>query len=251
LKRLGRIHSSGRAIEAVRAAQAVGFDSVSFDLMCWLPGQSMASWMRTVEQAVALDPQHLSMYLLELYPNAPLKEDMARAGWSQAPDDDAADMYLAALERFDTAGLEQYEISNVARPGFLSRHNVKYWQGGDWHGFGCGAHSTVDGVRWKNLASTTEYVERMAAGDPRSVRVDERRLAASERIEEALFTGMRLTAGIDGRAFVLRYGLDPWERYGAALTPFVGDRLMWHKEDRFGLTRHGMLLANEILASFV
>jgi oxygen-independent coproporphyrinogen-3 oxidase len=251
LKRLGRIHSSVRAIEAVKAAQAVGFDSVSFDLMLWLPGQSMASWMRTVEQAVALAPEHLSMYLLELYPNAPLKEDMARAGWSQAPDDDAADMYLAALERLDRAGFEQYEISNVARPGFLSRHNVKYWQGGDWHGFGCGAHSTVDGVRWKNVASTTDYVERLGTGDSDSVRIDPRRLSDQERIEEALFTGLRLSEGVDGRAFNRRYGVDPWERYGEALGPFVGDRLMWHKGDRFGLTRQGMLVANEILASFV
>jgi oxygen-independent coproporphyrinogen-3 oxidase len=251
LKRLGRIHSSARAIEAVRAAQAVGFDSVSFDLMCWLPGQSMASWMRTVEQSVALAPEHLSMYLLELYPNAPLKEDMARAGWSQAPDDDAADMYLAALERLDRAGFEQYEISNVARPGFLSRHNVKYWQGGDWHGFGCGAHSTVDGVRWKNVASTTDYVERLSSGDSASVRIDARRLSDQERIEEALFTGLRLSEGVDRRGFILRYGIDPWEKYGEALGPFVGDRLVWHKGDRFGLTRQGMLVANEILASFV
>jgi oxygen-independent coproporphyrinogen-3 oxidase len=251
LKRLGRIHSSARAIEAVRAAQAVGFDSVSFDLMLWLPGQSMASWMRTVEQAAALAPEHLSMYLLELYPNAPLKEDMARAGWSQAPDDDAADMYLAALERLDRAGFEQYEISNVARPGFLSRHNVKYWQGGDWHGFGCGAHSTKDGVRWKNVASTTDYVERLSAGDSTSVRIDARRLSDQERIEEALFTGLRLSEGIERPAFIRRYGIDPWEKYGDALGPFVGDRLMWHKGDRFGLTRQGMLVANEILASFV
>jgi oxygen-independent coproporphyrinogen-3 oxidase len=251
LKRLGRIHSSARAVEAVRAAQAVGFDSVSFDLMCWLPGQSMASWMRTVEQSVVLAPEHLSMYLLELYPNAPLKEDMARAGWSQAPDDDAADMYLAALERLDRAGFEQYEISNVARPGFLSRHNVKYWQGGDWHGFGCGAHSTVDGVRWRNVASTTDYVERLAAGDSASVRIEARRLSDQERIEEALFTGLRLSEGVDRRAFILRHGLDPWEKYGEALGPFVGDRLVWRKGDKFGLTRQGMLVANEILANFV
>ena len=76
-------------------------------------------------------------------------------------------MYLAALERLDAAGFEQYEISNVARPGFLSRHNVKYWQGGSWRGFGCGAHSTVDGERWKNVASTSEYVDRVTPAVPR------------------------------------------------------------------------------------
>src|SRR5437660_1324943 len=79
---------------------------------------------------IALAPEHLSLYLLEVYPNAPLKDDMARARWSQAPDDDAAAMYLAAMDRLDAAGYEQYEISNVARPGCRSRHNIKYWQDG-------------------------------------------------------------------------------------------------------------------------
>ena len=89
-------------------------------------------------------PEHLSLYLLEVYPNAPLKDEMARARWSQAPDDDAAVMYLTAMERLDAAGYEQYEISNVARPGRRSRHNLKYWTDGEWLGFGCGAHSTCE-----------------------------------------------------------------------------------------------------------
>jgi oxygen-independent coproporphyrinogen-3 oxidase len=258
LKRLGRIHSAARAVEAVRAAEATGFDSVSFDLMFWLPGQLMATWLRTVDTAIDLAPQHLSLYLLELYPNAPLKESMAReagvglpgrAAWSQATDDEAADMYLSALERLDTAGLGQYEISNVARPGHLSRHNVKYWQGGSWRGYGCGAHSTVDGVRWRNLASTTEYIDRVTAG--LTPAVDRVELSAQARLEEGLFTGLRLTAGIDRLAFERRFGMDPWTPYADSLEPCVEEGLMWRDGDRFGLTRRGMLLANEILSVFV
>jgi oxygen-independent coproporphyrinogen-3 oxidase len=264
LKRLGRIHSASRAVDAVRAAQATGFDSVSFDLMFWLPGQSMATWLATVGRAIELAPQHLSLYLLELYPNAPLKESMARAtslagsgpsntsealGWSQATDDEAADMYLAALDQLDAAGLEQYEISNVARPGHFSRHNVKYWQGGSWRGFGCGAHSTEDGRRWKNVMSTVEYVDRVNAGRP--VATDLIDLPERGQFEEALFTGLRLTAGIDRRAFEQRFGVDPWPAYAEALGPCVDDGLMWKDDRRFGLTRRGMLVANEILAVFV
>ena len=100
--------------------------------------------------------------MLEVYPNAPLKDEMARARWSQAPDEDAAAMYVEAMERLEAAGLEQYEISNVARPGRRSRHNLKYWTDGEWLGFGCGAHSTRGGVRWKNISSTEEYVDRSA-----------------------------------------------------------------------------------------
>ncbi len=139
LKRLGRVHSAARAKEAITAAQGLGFASVSFDLMLWLPAQTRLTWRRTVDQALALAPDHLSLYLLELYPNAPLKEEMARAGWSQTPEDDAADMYLEALDLLERAGLAQYEISNVARPGHRSRHNVKYWQAGQGFGVGCGA----------------------------------------------------------------------------------------------------------------
>ena len=258
LKRLGRIHSAARAIEAVRAAQAAGFASVSFDLMFWLPGQSMTTWLRTVDIATDLAPQHLSLYLLELYPNAPIKESIARAaaagtgsapGWAQASDDEAADMYLAALDRLDRAGFRQYEISNVARPGFLSRHNVKYWQGESWRGYGCGAHSTMDGIRWKNVASTTEYVGNLGAGlSPARDRVE---LTPQARLEEALFTGLRLSEGIDSGTFERRFGVEPWVRYGAELHPYVDEGLMWRRGSRFGLTRRGMLVANEILSVFV
>jgi oxygen-independent coproporphyrinogen-3 oxidase len=258
LKRLGRIHSAARAVDAVRAAEATGFDSVSFDLMFWLPGQSMTTWIRTVDRAIALAPQHLSLYLLELYPNAPLKETMARAAgsglpgapaWGQATDDEAADMYLSALERLDAAGLGQYEISNVARPGHVSRHNVKYWQGGSWRGYGCGAHSTVDGVRWRNLASTTEYIDRVTSD--LTPAVDRVELSPRARLEEGLFTGLRLTAGIDRVEFEGRFGLDPWPPYANSLEPCVEEGLMWRDGARFGLTRRGMLLANEILSVFV
>jgi oxygen-independent coproporphyrinogen-3 oxidase len=258
LQRLGRIHSAARAREAIRAAQASGFHSTSLDLMFWLPGQTSASWRRTVNEAIALEPRHLSLYLLELYPNAPLKETMTREqargavpqnSWEQTADDEAAEMYLDALERLDAARFVQYEISNVAQPGFHSRHNVKYWQGGDWRGFGCGAHSTVDGVRWKNVGSTQDYVDRILVGAP--VAVDPRHLSAGERLEEALFTGLRLSEGIDVGNFEARFGVEPWSRYGADLTPFLQEGHLWRTEARFGLTRRGMLVANEILATFV
>ena len=249
LQRLGRVHSAERARQAVRDARTAGFTNVSFDLMLWLPGQTFAGWLRTVDESIALAPDHLSLYLLELYPNAPLKEAMAREPWSQAPDDEAADMYLAGLDRLDHAGFEQYEISNVARPGFSSRHNVKYWQSGDWWGFGCGAHSTVDGLRWQNVAGTREYIDRVTNG--RESAVDRRQLSPVERTEEALFTGLRLTSGIDCTEFHARFGIDPWHRYGNELKPYVDAGLLWKQDGRLGLSRPGMLVANEILATFV
>ena len=249
LKRLGRIHSAERARAAVRDARAAGFDNVSLDLMMWLPGQSVDTWMANVEGLIAAEPDHASLYLLELYPNAPLKEDMARAGWSQAPDDDAAEMYLRAMERLESAGLRQYEISNVARPGRESRHNVKYWQDGEWLAFGCGAHGTVAGVRWKNVSGTEDYIARVTyGGDPVSER---RRLSANERVEDALFTGLRLVDGIDLDGFRSRYGVNVWEKYGPSLQPYVDAGWLVRDGSRLWLTRAGMLMANEVLAVFV
>ncbi len=128
----------------------------------------MTQWLESVDEAASRSrPEHLSLYLLEVYPNAPLRDEMARAQWSQAPDEDAATMYVTAMERLEAAGYEQYEISNVARPGRRSRHNLKYWTDGEWLGFGCGAHSTRDGVRWKNVSATEEYVDRVVRGERR------------------------------------------------------------------------------------
>lgn len=249
LRRLGRIHSAGRARAAVGEARGAGFDNISLDLMMWLPQQSPADWRGNVDALIDVGPEHASLYLLELYPNAPLKEDMARGGWSLAPDDDAAEMYLWSLSRLDDAGYDQYEISNVARAGRIARHNVKYWEDGEWLGFGCGAHSTRGGVRWKNIASTEEYVGRIAAAQP--VATEQRALTRQARMEEALFTGIRLTAGLDIDAVSARYGTDVWARYGADLQPFVDAGLLVRGGSLLRLTREGMLVANEIMAVFV
>ena len=154
-------------------------------------GADVANWLANVEALIDAGPDHASLYLLELYPNAPLKEDMARAGWSLAPDEDAADMYLRAMERLEAAGFVQYEISNVARAGRESRHNVKYWTDGEWLGFGCGAHSHPRAASGGRMCSATEdYIARVTGGrDPGAER---RMLTADERLEEALFTGLRL-----------------------------------------------------------
>jgi oxygen-independent coproporphyrinogen III oxidase len=249
LRRLGRIHTAERAIRAVEEARAAGIDNISLDLMMWLPQQSRADWQESVEALIEVDPEHASLYLLELYPNAPLREDMARAGWSLAPDEDAAEMYLWSLRRLDEAGYHQYEISNVARAGRESRHNLKYWTDGSWLGFGCGAHSTRDGVRWKNVASTEDYIIRIGAGT--SPVTDTRRMTRDEQLEEALFTGLRLADGIDIVDAGDRYGTNVWERFGAELQPFVSEGLLHRDQRRLRLSREGMLVANEIMAVFV
>ena len=249
LQRLSRLHSAARAREAYAMAREVGFDNISLDLMMWLPQQSVAQWFSSVDALIALGPDHASLYILEVYPNAPLRDMMARAQWSLAPDDDAAEMYLGAMSRLDDAGYQQYEISNVAKPGFESRHNLKYWTDGEWLGFGCGAHSTRKGVREKNIASTEDYVAAVNAGLP--LATERRVLGRHEQFEEAVFMGLRLTRGIDLGGVRSRYGVDVWGRYREELSPFVDQQLVIYDGGALRLTRDGMLVANEVMSIFI
>jgi oxygen-independent coproporphyrinogen-3 oxidase len=131
----------------------------------------------------------------------------------------------------------------------MSRHNLKYWQDGEWLGFGCGAHSTRAGSRWKNVSSTEDYIRRVDAG---TSLVSERRvLTSKEHLEETLFTGLRLTSGLDLDVVEARYGTDIWGRFGSSLQPFIDEGLLRREGSRLRLSRDGMLVANEILAVFV
>ena len=230
-------------------ARREGFDNISLDLMMWLPQQTVGDWLSSVDHLIELGPDHASMYLLELYPNAPLRDEMARSRWSLAPDDDAAEMYLSGLARMDQAGYEQYEISNVARPGRRSRHNMKYWADEEWLGFGCGAHSTRDGRRWKNVSSTEDYISATTAGQ--STATDVRVLLPQEQLEDALFTGLRLSDGLDLAVVNERYGVDVWAHYGGELQPFVNQGVLSYDGRSLRLSRAGMLLAHEIMAVFI
>jgi oxygen-independent coproporphyrinogen-3 oxidase len=250
LARLGRLHTAERPAEAVALARAAGFENVSLDLMLWLPGQTLAHARQSVDRLVDIGPEHASLYLLEIYPNAPLREDMARAGWSVAPDDDAADMYLEAMATLDAAGYRQYEISNVCRPGRESRHNLIYWRDGDWLAFGSGAHGADGDLRWRNVAGTGDYIARVREGA--SVVAERTPRDRRTRAEEALFMSLRLAEGVDLVRMRERYGVDVWARYGAALEPFERAGHLVHEPGRrIRLTRQGMLVANEAMSVFI
>ena len=249
LARLDRQHSAARARQALADVRSAGIGNVSLDLMLWLPQQRLEDWQATIDSLIDLSPDHASLYLLELYPNAPLKETMARERWSLAPDDDAAEMYLWALERLDEAGYAQYEIANVARGGKVAHHNLKYWQDGSWLGFGCGAHSTRGAWRWANVAGTRDYVTRVTAGAGASD--NRRQRSTQERLEDALFTGLRLTDGLDLDVIGNRYGTPAWDRYGEALKLHESAGRLKIDGHRARLTRTGMLVANDVMTVFI
>jgi oxygen-independent coproporphyrinogen III oxidase len=249
LARLGRLHDAARARAAFHDARSAGFDNLSLDLMLGLPGQTPAGLRESVDALIALGPEHASIYLLELHAGTRLADAVARGDAPPVCDDDAADMYLETMARLESAGYEQYEISNVARPGHRSRHNVKYWTDGEWLGFGCAAHSTLGHERWNNVVSEREYVGRIERGDsPVSVR---RPLSPREHLEEALFMELRLTDGIGLDRIRRAYGVDVWRRWGARLAVFEEAGLLVRDEHHLRLTRRGMLLAGNVMTTFL
>lgn len=250
LAKLGRSHTAAGTLNTFTDLRRAGFTNISFDLIAGLPGQTLDGWQRNIKQALDLNPEHLSFYLLEVHSGTPLAEHIRR-GLQPVPDDDLAGvMYQWMLEQASAAGYEHYEISNLCRPGLHSRHNVKYWTAAPYYGFGCSAHS-YDGRtrRWSNHRDVLKYVEMIENGA--SPVVDEQELSETDVRAEALFLGMRLMRGVDVRRYRESFGVDLREEHGVDLDRFRNAGLLEFDGDLIRLTRTGALLSNEVFAAFV
>ena len=250
LAKLGRSHTAVDALKTFADLRRAGFTNISFDLIAGLPGQTLEGWQRNVRQALDLHPEHLSFYLLEVHSGTPLAEHIRR-GLQPVPDDDLAGvMYEWMLDEASAAGYEHYEISNLSRPGFHSRHNVKYWTAAPYFGFGCSAHA-YDGQtrRWSNHRDVLKYVEAIENGG--SAVVEEQALSETDVRAEALFLGMRLMRGVDVRRYRESFGVDLRETHAADLDRFRRAGLLEFDGDLIRLTRTGALLSNEVFAAFV
>jgi len=250
LRQLGRTHTSQDIRTTFLHLRDAGFANINFDLIAGLPGQTVAGWQRNLDEALALRPEHLSLYLLDLHEGTPLA-DQIRRGAQPKPDDDlAAEMYALMIERVCAAGYDHYEISNFCLAGFASRHNTKYWSGAPYYGFGCSAHS-YDGKRrrWANERDAAKYVELL--DDNRSPIVEHTNLSEDEARAESLFLGLRLMHGLDLKQYRARFGTDLRDEYDADLTRLREAGLIEIDEQLLRLTRRGALLSNEVLAMFV
>ncbi len=251
LRRLGRTHTADETRRTLQDLRDAGFENISFDLIAGLPEQTLEGWSRNLEEALALRPEHLSLYLLEVHEATPLAEQIKRGMW-RAPDADlAVEMYELLVERTAAAGFVQYEISNFCLPGYESRHNSKYWTGAPVFGFGCSAHS-YDGTsaRWSNERDTRRYVELIESGaSPVVERIETDARASSA---EALFLGLRLLRrGVNLAEHQARFRVDVRETYRADLARFDEAGLIELDGDTLRLTSHGALLSNEVFAAFV
>jgi oxygen-independent coproporphyrinogen-3 oxidase len=248
---LDRIHTGDDARAAYAAAREAGFDNVNLDLIYGLPEQPLAKWQASLETALALAPEHLSLYALTVEEGTPLARDIAR-GRTSAPDpDEQATHYEYTQDRLARAGYEHYEISNWARPGRRCRHNLVYWQHREYLGLGAGAHSYLDGARFSMVLLPNRYSElvdeSLAAGDGKMRHIASAETPSRETaIADALILGLRLIDGVDVRDFARRHGAAPDDVYGDILREFESYGILERTATHLRLTKKGLLLSNEL-----
>lgn len=251
LAQMGRRHSAADAGRAVEAARGAGFDNLSIDLILGWEGETRERWTAALDRVRALAPEHVSLYVLEV-DGRTLLSHRARHGGLSLPDDDlVADLYRLTVDALGGHGLQRYEISNFARPGYQSRHNGKYWDDVPFLGFGLSAHSYRDGRRWWNVDTFGAYTRAVETAGGAAARAGERSLQDAERRAEALFTGLRRARGIDRASFQRRYGVDPLEEFGPALADAFEAKLIADEDGVLRLTDDGVLVSNEVFRALV
>jgi oxygen-independent coproporphyrinogen-3 oxidase len=253
LNRLGRRHDAQTARDAYDRARQAGFDNVSLDLMFALPGQSLSDWLATLDEAIALAPDHLSAYNLTIEEGTPFGA-WAAAGRLTVPNDDqAADMYEAAIDRLGQSGYRQYEISNWARTDpdrdLRAHHNLRYWRNQPYFGVGAGAHSSFARYRYANQRSPATYISCTRKGHP--TLIDAEYVGTDLEMSETMILGLRLTEGIDRLAFCHRFGRLPEEVYGPLIAEFREGGLLTEDGGRLALTYRGRMVGNEVFYRFL
>lgn len=238
LAAIGRVHDRAAALDALRAAVAAGMRT-NLDLILGLPRQTRETFRDTLDTAVDLGAGHLSLYMLDLEERTPLQVQVERGRVALPEEDDVAELYVDAIARLDRAGLEQYEISNFARPGEECRHNLRYWTRGEYHGFGLGAHSFIGERRFANTRDIRRYIDASpAAGDFSET------LGGDEARRETLFLSLRRTSGIHYADLIALCGQEgiAWSERG------VSEGWLRRVDGRVAFTPAGFLQSNDYIS---
>jgi putative oxygen-independent coproporphyrinogen III oxidase len=252
---VGRLHNRKTILDDIARLRAAGITNINIDLIAGLPHQTVDSWAFSLEQTTATQAPHASVYMLEVDADSRLGRELIAGGTRYhahfVPDEDVtADLYSMACERLDAAGVRQYEISNFARPGYESRHNLKYWTRQPYLGFGVDAHSmlpasegALEAVRFSTPDSLEAYV-----GESPLIRTQ---VSSTAALEETFFLGLRLTCGVDLRQVAAKFGESAVAGFSESIVDFVQTGLLDRQGDVVRLTPRGRLLSNEVFERFL
>ncbi len=250
LRFLGRIHGVADIYRAVESARAAGFDNLNLDLIYGLPDQPLEYWERSLREAVALAPEHLSCYALTVEEGTPLARWVAEGRVPSTDDDLQAEMYARTQEYLTAAGYEHYEISNWARPGRACQHNLIYWRNEPYLGFGPGAHSYDGRRRWWTVRSPQEYISRVERGE--STEAGQETITRETAMAETMMLGLRLLQeGVRRPRFHQRFGVDPLDVYGEVVRRLEALGLLEVDEVRLRLRPRAYAVANQVMMEFL
>jgi oxygen-independent coproporphyrinogen-3 oxidase len=252
---VGRLHKHATVLEDIAHLRAAGISNINIDLIAGLPHQSTESWQESLQQVIASDVPHASVYMLEVDDDSRLGRELIAGGTRYhahfVPDDDAtADFYLSACEMLSAAGISQYEISNFSRPGFQSRHNLKYWTRLPYLGFGVDAHSMLVAARLASDAvrlATADVLERYVSGSP----LQKTTVSSDAALEETFFLGLRLNGGVDLGRVAERFGLPALISLQAIIADLERQELLERSGNSIRLAKRGRLLSNEVFQCFL
>lgn len=266
LRRLGRIHSYDEFLKGFESARRAGFENISVDVMSGLPGQDLHTLVDTLTKVCELSPEHISVYSLQVEKDTPLydREDLI----DMIPDESAdREMYSMTKKVLKSFGYNRYEFSNYSKSGYESRHNSVYWTGGQYIGFGIGAASFFKGQRFTNIKNLDSYIEicedirdeltrdtdrnKLYDNATMVLRTDVETMFIDKRMEEFMYLGLRMTAGVSREEFKQRFDRDMFDVYGEVINKYTDQGFMSVDENRVRLTDRGIDVSNYILADFI
>jgi oxygen-independent coproporphyrinogen-3 oxidase len=252
---VGRLHKRSTVLDDIARLRAAGITNINIDLIAGLPHQSKESWQESLSETLATRASHVSVYMLEVDEDSRLGREVIAGGTRYhahfVPEEEAtADFYLAACEQLEGHGIAQYEISNFARTGSESRHNLKYWTRQPYLGFGVDAHSMLPSAMPENEAvrfATADVLEKYVAGSP----LQKTAVPRSNAVEELFFLGLRLNRGVDLREAAASFGQQPIDGLSPTIAELVSDGLMQRDREWIRLTSRGRLLSNDVFQAFL
>lgn len=262
LRLMGRIHSAEEATENFLLARSCGFDNINLDIMFALPGQTMEQWIKTLQRALSLFPQHISFYSLQYEEGTPFFSRLMEGTLEEASDELYVEMYHEAISMLEAEGFNHYEISNAAKPGYSCKHNLKYWSLEDYLGLGLGSHSYMGGLRFSNTKDMDSYVTAGATVGKRIASSDapenenpfvawQHKNTRQDDISEYIFTGLRKKQGIALKDFEEKFGQGILSLYDNEIQESVDKELLEIWDGWLRFTPKGIHLSNSVLADFV
>ncbi|MEC3639676.1 MULTISPECIES: radical SAM family heme chaperone HemW [Bacillus] len=249
LEKIGRVHKQKDVFASFERAREIGFENISLDLMFGLPGQTLKHLDHSLKTALSLNAEHYSVYSLIVEPKTVFYNLMQKGRLHLPAQEQEAEMYETVMSRMEAAGIHQYEISNFAKQGMESQHNLTYWSNEEYFGFGAGAHGYIGGIRTVNVGPVKHYIDLIAEkGFPYR---DTHEVTMEEQIEEEMFLGLRKTSGVSKKRFEEKYGRSLDKLFPGVLKELSEKGLILNTESAVCLTHQGKLLGNEVFGAFL